>query len=261
MADQAFWFAFKGDRLLVFKEGSAGVPLAEEPEELNLDVTFRREIGNLDGHACWAVETGSEAPEGMVFRDFRSFFGVDEDFFRMAGRARQIVGWYATHRFCGRCGGTTEPVSGELAMWCTRCGMLHYPRLNPAAIVLVERGNQILLARSPSFPEGLYSILAGFVEPGESIEETVAREIGEEVGIGVRNVSYFGSQPWPFPHSLMIGFTADYAGGELSPDPAEIEAAGWYAADDLPQLPPRTSIARAMIEDFVDRHGPQRGDQ
>ena len=256
MADQALWFAFEGDKLLVFDEEPVRVPLAGDPEELNLDVTFRREIGNLDGHVCWAVETDSEAPEGMVFRDLRSFFGVDEDFFRKAGRAKQIVGWHATHRFCGRCGGTTEPVSGELAMRCTRCGMMHYPRLSPAAIVLVKRGEQILLARSPGFPKGLYSVLAGFVEPGESIEETVAREIGEEVGIGVRNVTYFGSQPWPFPNSLMIGFTADYADGELAPDPGEIEDAGWYTADALPQLPPETSIARAMIDDFVKRHGP-----
>jgi NAD+ diphosphatase len=139
--------------------------------------------------------------------------------------------------------------------------MMHYPRLNPAAIVLVQKGDQILLARSPGFPQGLYSVLAGYVEPGESIEETVAREIGEEVGIEVRNVRYFGSQPWPFPHSLMIGFTADYADGELSPDPGEIEDAGWYTTDDLPQLPPETSIARAMIDDFVTRHGSHRGDR
>ncbi len=255
MTEQAFWFAFKGDRLLVFEDGPVRVPLAEEPEELNLDVTFRRETGSLDGHACWAVETDSGAPEGMVYRDFRSFFGVNEDFFRMAGRARQIVGWHATHRFCGRCGGETEPVPGELAKRCTRCGMMHYPRLSPAAIVLVEWGDHVLLARSPGFPKGLYSVLAGFVEPGESIEETVVREIREEVGIEVDNVTYFGSQPWPFPNSLMIGFTADYADGELSLDPAEIEDAGWYRADELPRLPPKTSIARAMIDDFEQRHG------
>jgi len=259
LPDRAFWFAFRDDKLLVFEDGPVRVPLAEGPEELDLDVTFRREIGNLDGHACWAAETDSEAPEGMVFRDMRSFFfGVDEGFFRMAGRAKQIVGWHVTHRFCGRCGGETEPVSGEVEMRCTRCGMMHYPRLSPAAIVLVQRGDSILLARSPGFPEGLYSVLAGFVEPGESIEETVAREIGEEVGIEVRNATYFGSQPWPFPNSLMIGFTADYAGGELSPDPAEIEDAGWYTVDDMPQLPPQTSIARVMIDAFVRGHGSHR---
>jgi NAD+ diphosphatase len=255
--DKALWFAFEDDRLLVYSEEPIRVPLAGRPEELNLDVTFRWRIGELDGYICWAVQVEGEPPEGMVFRDLRSFFfGVDEGFFRTAGRAKQIVGWHATHRFCGRCGGTTEPVAGELAKRCTRCGLMHYPRLSPAAIVLVERGDHILLARSPGFPKGLYSVLAGFVEPGESIEETVAREIREEVGIGVENVSYFGSQPWPFPNSLMIGFTADYAYGELAPDPGEIEDAGWYTADALPQLPPETSIARAMIDDFVKRHGP-----
>ena len=256
LADRALWFAFKGDKLLVFDEGPIRVPLASDPEELNLDVTFRREIGDLDGRACWAIETDSEAPGGMEFRDLRSFFfGVDEDFFRKAGRAKQIVGWHATHRFCGRCGGETEPVSGELAKRCKRCGLMHYPRLSPAAIVLVEKGDHILLARSPGFPEGLYSVLAGFVEPGESIEDTVAREIEEEVGIRVRNVTYFGSQPWPFPNSLMIGFTADYESGEISPDPDEIEDAVWYTAQNLPRLPPETSIARRMIDDFVRRHG------
>jgi NAD+ diphosphatase len=257
LADQVFWFAFKGDRLLVFEEEPVRVPLAEAPEKLNLDVTFRWEIGELEGHACWAVETDSEPPDGMVFRDLRSFFsGVDEDFFRMTGTAKQMVGWHATHRFCGHCGGETEPEPGELAKRCTRCGMMHYPRLSPAAIVLVERGDHVLLARSPGFPDGLYSVLAGFVEPGESIEDTIAREVREEVGIGVENVTYFGSQPWPFPNSLMIGFTADYAGGELAPDANEIEDAGWYTAEALPQLPPKTSIARAMINDFVQRHGP-----
>ena len=260
MADQgqSLWFAFQGERLLVFEDGTVRVPLADSPEELDLDIRFRWEIGNLDGHACWAVEVDPDAgpPAGLEFRDLRSFFfGVDEDFFGMAGRAKQIVGWHTTHRFCGRCGGETERVPGELAMRCTRCGMMHFPRLSPAAIVLVKREDQILLAHSPGFPQGLYSVLAGFVEPGESIEEAVVREVCEEVGIEVTNVRYFGSQPWPFPNSLMIGFTADYTGGNLAPEPGEIEDAGWYTADGLPQLPPKISIARAMIDDFVKQQG------
>ena len=256
--EAALWFAFRGDRLLVCEDTPLRVPLARSLEELGLDVLFRCEIGDLGGHASWAAEIGAdvEPPEGMVFRDLRGlFFGVDEDFFRMAGRAKQIVGWHATHRFCGRCGGKTDPAPGELAKRCTRCGMLHYPRLSPAVIVLVTKEDRLLLARSPGFPQGLYSVLAGFVEPGESIEEAVVREVREEVGIEVTNVRYFGSQPWPFPNSLMIGFTADYTGGDLIPDPGEIEDAGWYTADDPPQLPPKISIARAMIDDFVQRHG------
>jgi NAD+ diphosphatase len=133
--------------------------------------------------------------------------------------------------------------------------MIFYPRLSPAAIVLIRHGDKVLLARSPGFPPGMYSVLAGFVEPGESIEETIYREIREEVGVEVTNVRYFGSQPWPFPNSLMIGFTADYAGGELRKDPEEIEDAGWYSIDDLPVLPPKVSIARAMIDQFVAERG------
>jgi NAD+ diphosphatase len=252
------WFAFRGDRMLVLEDAPVRVPLGGGPDELGLDVLFRLEVGELDGHACWAVEVGADArpPEGMVFEDLRGlFYRVDEEFFRMAGRAKQIVAWHETHRFCVRCGSNTELAQGELAMKCTRCGTLHYPRLSPAAIVLVRRGDRILLAHSPGFPKGLYSVLAGFVEPGESIEEAVVREVREEVGIEVTNVRYFGSQPWPFPNSLMIGFTADYLGGDLNPQPGEIEDAGWYTADDLPLLPPKISIARSMIDDFVKQQG------
>ncbi len=250
-------FAFRNDRLLVLEgEDGVRVPRAPSPDDLGIESSFRRPVGRFDGSPSWALEVpeGVEAPEGMAFRDLRAIFAaVDEDFFAVAGRAKQIVGWHATHRFCGRCGGETEIATGELAMRCTRCGMMHYPRVSPAVIVRVRRGGEILLARSPGFPKGMSSVLAGFVEPGESIEETVRREVREEVGLEVGNLRYFGSQPWPFPNSLMIGFTADYAGGELTPEPGEIEAADWYRADDLPQLPPRVSIARRMIDDFVAR--------
>ncbi|MGB3681830.1 MAG: NAD(+) diphosphatase, partial [Rubrobacteraceae bacterium] len=132
-------------------------------------------------------------------------------------------------------------------------GMHFYPRLSPAAIMLVTSGEQLLLARSPHFPPGMYSALAGFVEPGESIEQTIAREVREEVGVEIQNPRYFGSQPWPFPDSLMIGFTAEYAGGELRFEDGEIEDAGWFSAGKMPELPPRLSIARAMIEHFLEQ--------
>ncbi len=249
---EASWFVFRGESLLVRADGDPAAPIADLPYADG--ILFRRRIGVLGKSVCWAVEVEEEVepPEGMEFRDLRSLFsGTSEEFFRMAGRAKQIVGWNATHRFCGRCGGKTEPVSGELAKRCTRCGMLHYPRLSPAIIVLVRDGPRVLLARSPGFPRGMYSVLAGFVEAGESIEEAITREVREEVGFEVTNLRYFGSQPWPFPNSLMIGFITEYAGGELRIDPTEIEDAGWYEADDFPPIPPRVSIARAMIDAFA----------
>ena len=252
--DAALWFVFRRGQMLVYgaKPGTALQTLA--PDDLELDIRFCQEIGALDGRRCYAAELklDAEPPEEMIFQDLRSLLvEVDERFFAMAGRAKQIVEWHETHRFCGRCGGETAPVATELAKECPRCGMLFYPRLSPAVIVLVKRGDRVLLARSPGFPPGMYSVLAGFVEPGESIEEAISREVCEEVGVEVENVRYFGSQPWPFPHSLMIGFTADYAGGELRVEPDEIEDAGWFEADDLPVVPPRISIARAMIDAFV----------
>jgi NAD+ diphosphatase len=141
----------------------------------------------------------------------------------------------------------------ERAKECPQCGLLYFPRLAPAIIVLVQRGDQLLLARSRHFMEGMYSVLAGFVEPGESLEEAVAREVREEVGIEVKDVHYFASQPWPFPHSLMIGFTATYAGGEISLNDDEIENASWFKVDNLPRIPGKISIARKLIDWFIEK--------
>ncbi len=182
---------------------------------------------------------------------------LDDVLFGIAGRAVQIVDWDRNHQFCGRCATPTEPMPNERARRCPNCGLSSYPRISPATITAVirhtEQGERILLARNHRFPAGRYSVLAGFVEPGESLEECVEREIFEEVGIRVRNVRYFGSQPWPFPNSLMIGFTAEYESGEFTLEEAEIAEAGWFGADDMPQLPPPLSIARRLINDFTAR--------
>jgi NAD+ diphosphatase len=257
MADPTVWLAFRKAELLVVQEGStARAPTGAEWAALGLVAGEPQSVGTLAGATAWSVEVATpepiELPEGMAFLGLRRLWGVlDEEAWKLAGRAVQIVGWDRDHHFCGRCGAETERKPEELARICPRCGLQQFPRISPAVIVRVERGDQLLLARSPHFAPGVYSTLAGFVEPGESLEETVAREIREEVGVEVRNIRYFGSQPWPFPHSLMIGFVADWDSGELRLQEAEIEAAGWFGVDDLPGLPSRFSIARALLDDFI----------
>jgi NAD+ diphosphatase len=255
----AWWFAFQGDRLLVQpKASSLDIPCLVEFGELGLTAVRRHYLGQLAGRHCYAVDMdeGIGPPAGMEFQGLRQVYGlVDEDIFAVAGRALQIVEWDRTNQYCSRCGRRMEPTPTERAKECPRCGLLAFPRLSPAIIVLVERGDQLLLARPYHFPPGRYSVIAGFVEPGETLEEAVVREVREEVGLTLKDIRYFGSQPWPFPHSLMVGFTASYAGGEISLDDGEIEDAGWFTPDHLPDIPGKISIARRLIDYFLAKHG------
>ncbi len=171
----------------------------------------------------------------------------------VAGRAMQVVAWDQNHRFCGRCGTPTELGQDERVRRCAACGLTAFPRIAPAIIVLIERDGSILMARDQRFPTGRYGLIAGFVEPGESLEEAAHREIMEEVGLIVTDLRYAGSQPWPFPNSLMVGFTARWASGEIQPDPLEIEDAQWFRLAALPLLPSGLSIARRLIDEFVAR--------
>lgn len=255
----AWWFAFAADRLIVREAGEAiELPLVTEPEELGLAPESRHYLGRLDGRDCWAVDLGADPaqvlPEGWSARQLRGMYGrIDDDLFALAGRAVQVVEWGRNHRFCGRCGAATESLPGERAKRCPACGLTTYPRLSPAVIVQVTRDDRILLARNANFPAAFYSVLAGFVEPGESLEGTVRREIREEVGVEVGEIRYFGSQPWPFPNSLMIGFTARWVANEIAVDERELAAADWFTADALPKIPPPPSIARRLIDDFISR--------
>lgn len=252
-ASEALCFALRGSELLVVE----GEPLVGIPRLADLSDAAgapTHEVGRLAAGTCLAVSLPDDAspPPGMAFAGLRQLFGrIDDEMFGMAGRAVQLVEWRRTHAYCGRCGTPTEPADGERAMRCPACGLLAFPRVAPAIIVRVTDGDRILLAHGRRFPSVIYSVLAGFVDPGESLEECVHREVREEVGIEIANLRYFGSQPWPFPHSLMVGFTADYAGGELTPDPEEIADAGWFSADALPELPPGLSIARRLIDDWL----------
>ncbi|MCQ4346518.1 NAD(+) diphosphatase [Pseudomonas stutzeri] len=209
-------------------------------------------VGCLDGEPVFVLELDRHElalPSGLAWKGLRQFM-LEGDFatFRMLGYAAQIATWARQHRFCGSCGASLRQVAGERAMACPTCQLQQYPRLAPSIIVLIARGDELLLARSPRFVAGVYSTLAGFVEPGESIEACVRREVREEVAVEVGNLRYIASQSWPFPHSLMLGFHADYAGGEIVPQPEEIEDARWFHVDALPPLPARGSIARYLID-------------
>jgi NAD+ diphosphatase len=258
-SEPAWWFIFRENKLLIYPSPeSVTLPLLFDLNELGLIVIRQTYLGQLDHRLCYAAEVaeGTIPPEGMAFEGLRQVYGrLDEDLFWVAARAVQIIDWDRTHQFCGRCGVPLEIKPDERAKVCPQCGLLHFPRLAPAIIVLVERGNQLLLARSRHFMPGMYSVLAGFVEPGESLEEAVVREVKEEVGIEIQDIKYFGSQPWPFPHSLMIGFTATYAGGEISLDDKEIEDAGWFNVEKLPRIPGKISIARKLIDQFLAKKG------
>ncbi|MEO7941507.1 MAG: NAD(+) diphosphatase [Burkholderiaceae bacterium] len=215
-------------------------------------------VGLLENHyyrATW-LPAGSAAPQGYQWRKLRSLFGaIDEGLLAITGRAFQIVEWARTHRFCGACASPTAPMAGERCVHCTQCGHHAYPRISPAMMVLIQRGESILLARHLNSPTGLFTALAGFVEAGESLEEAIHREVLEEVGLQVRDIRYFGSQPWPFPHSLMVAFTAQYAGGEIVLDANEIAEAAWFGPDDaLPAMPALgLSIAGHLIHAHLPR--------
>jgi NAD+ diphosphatase len=240
--------------LVARQDSSVQIPCLPGIARLGLATLPSHYLGIADGSPCRAVEVPPEmpVPGGWSFEGIRSLFGlIGDSFFTAAARALQVLEWDRTHRFCGSCGTATRISSGERARECPACGLLSYPRISPAVIMAVTRGEKILLARARRFPTGFYSVLAGFVEPGETLEQCVQREVREETGVEVKNLRYFASQPWPFPHSLMIAFTAEHAGGEIRIDETELVDAGWYAAGELPSIPDPISVARRLIDWFT----------
>lgn len=253
----AYWFAFYGSKILVISEKDAcRIPYMIDPAQADLSVTRIQYLGLLEGEPCYSAELSSEevVPAGMTFIELRALYDfIAEDLFLLAGKAYQIIGWDQTHQFCGRCGSPTEDLQGERAKICPKCRFISYPRICPAVITAVRKGDQLLLAHAKHFKEGMYSLIAGFVEAGETLEEAVQREIMEEVGIRVKNIQYLGSQPWPFPNSMMLGFTAEYESGEIHVDGTEITDANWYGKDALPGLPSEVSIARKIINWWIEQ--------
>ncbi len=270
-AQPALWFIFRGTQLLTTGEnGRSAIPHLLSPADLGLTTVRWQYHGHLDDstygpamtHHCFCGEVAEETvpPPGMSFENLRALFPrLDETAFWLAGRAIQIIDWDRTHQYCGRCGTAMTYQIQERAKVCPACGLSHYPRLAPAVIVRVERNDgprpRILLARAQRFPTGMFSVLAGFVEPGETLEECVRREVREEVGLAVSDIRYFGSQPWPFPHSLMVGFIARWVAGEIVVDTTELAEADWFTADTLPRIPPPPSIANSLITRWRDELG------
>lgn len=247
--EQAYWFVFQGYRL-VLVDGE--VPIAATAEALGFSPVRTQYVGILDGVVVFSAEISAELPLPKNARasSLRGLFShLDEAHFWVAARAIQLVDWDRTHQFCGRCATPMQTSDLEHVKICPNCDLRNYPRLSPAVIVAITKGDRLLLAHNERHPDGFYTVLAGFVEAGETLEQTVKREVKEEVGIDVKNIRYFGSQPWPFPNSLMLGFTAEWEAGDFIYED-EIEHADWYLPEEMPPFPQSPSIANALIENF-----------
>jgi NAD+ diphosphatase len=256
--EKDLFFVFHGDRLLVSAIGeSYTIPSFRELRDLSLTMTREIYLGTLHGiHSFTAEGDGNgKLPERCSLLPMRSLLGViEEEHLNTAGRAYEIINWDRNHQFCGTCGAPTISKIDERARLCTSCGLLAYPRIAPVIIVAVTRGEKLLLAHNRAMKNDMYSLIAGYVEVGESLEECVAREVREEVGLEIEDTVYAGSQPWPFPSSLMIGFTARYHSGEITVDGHEIAQACWFSPSEFPFIPPKGSISRRLIDQFVDLH-------
>lgn len=256
--NDSYYFIFDGTKLLVKNlDGKVKIPTAGDLKNIDIFLTHSRYFGELYGLECYCTNKpmGYEEGDNTSFKELRDLASIfDEKLFQLSCRGLHLLRWYENNIYCNRCGTLAEDKEDENARICPKCGNINYPRISPAIIVAVVNKGKLLLAHNSRFANGMYSIIAGFVEPGETFEECVVREVREEVGIEVGNIKYFGSQPWPFPDSLMVGFTAEYAGGEIKEDGIEILHAGWYGARELPKTPSGGSVAGKLIKWFVENY-------
>lgn len=257
-----FWFVFNSGNILVnLNEDKVEIPYYEDVEglvERGSKIYYLGKFDGVDSYAC-ELDEKFETRENMEFRTLRSIVGLfDERFFNLAGKAYQMLEWSKNHKYCGRCGSLMEDKKDERAKLCPSCGLVNYPRISPAIIVAIVRDGKLLLAHNKQFAGNMYSVIAGFLDQGETFEDCVRREVWEEVGIRVKNIKYFQSQPWPFPNSLMVAFTAEYAEGEIKVDGVEIDDANWYAVGEIPRRPTTGSVAGKLIQWFIDNYSVQK---
>lgn len=252
----AIWLVFNCDKLLQLNIQPGYLESAWE--DLSFVHAYKEQIvrvGFYNGLPCYLIDMGNELLDNTDFDavSMREILSqVNPEFFGIAARAWQVALFMRTHRFCGQCGTTMQQIKWEMAMQCRRCHHRCYPRISPCIIVAIKNKDTLLLAQGKTHQSrNMYSTLAGFVESGETLEEAVHREVFEEVGVKIKNLRYFGSQPWPFPHSLMVGFLADYAEGDIVVDGKEILEADWFKYDQLPIIPPTLSIAGQLIHHSI----------
>ncbi len=259
-SDGALYFVFHGNDLLTDMRASEPCLLPGDEIRFLAPAPMRQQfLGYWHDTPIYARELDAATPldsgNYMVGNLYGILGRVSEEMFALAGRAQQLLAWQRENGFCGSCGAAMSQHAKETAMNCEPCGSMIYPRISPCIIVLVTRGEEMLLARNANFPIEMFSTLAGFVEAGESLEECLVREVKEEVGVDVDNIRYFKSQSWPFPNQLMLGFFAEYAGGDIVCEDEEIAEAHWFKPDQLPTTPPATAISGQLIADHVARHG------
>lgn len=255
-ADDLYFTIFKGCLLLRKENDELKIPSSNEIKKLNIKYENEFFLGQLGKRSCFAIETLEEIilPEDFEFIPLYEIGALlEEELFLIAGRANQILNWDNTHRFCGKCGSKAENKKDELAKVCPNCNHVMYPVICPAIIVAVTKGDEILLAHNKGFKNNMYSLIAGFVEAGEDLKSTVKREVFEEVGIKVKNITYYKSSPWSFPNSLMIGFFAEYESGEINVDGNEIVHADWFRKDNFPNIPNKFSLARKLIDKYIEK--------
>jgi len=257
LAKKDYWLLFNDNNLLLKEtNNSYEIPAREDIEalaDIKLSLAAAQYIGSFDNNAYYAANISTQnIPQCFLFKNIRQVLAtLASDQFALVLRAFHILTWIEKNKYCGCCGAALNISKNELTLNCSSCHNIIYPRISPAIIVAVTKDNKLLLARAKNFKTTMYSVLAGFVEPGETLEECISRELNEEVGIEVTNIRYFGSQAWPFPDSLMIAFTAQWAKGDIIIDNNEIIEAGWFSANQLPKIPEPISISRQLIDSFV----------
>lgn len=249
---QTGYIIFKEKKLLVKSNGkNIALPNKKDIYNLKINTNMMKSL-YIDNSFYYGETDISNFPSNFKFIDLRPFLGLmDSTLIKSILKARHLINWNNSNKFCGRCGSKLQAKNDETAKVCSNCGSIIYPTICPATITAVTKGTKILLAHNNGFTNNTYSVIAGFVETGENFEDCVKREIFEEVGISVKNIKYFGSQPWPFPFSLMVAFTAEYESGDINVDGIEIGHADWFDKDNLPTIPKNGSISRELIDNWL----------